>query len=645
MTTCSTDLSNCVDQVNQQNIGFSTAQGTEPWLTGPAKLVTETFSQAQAYADQSFNNAWCFLTALANTGGVLNDVVTNVQYTPADTSNIAFQKPVAPDPLALDLTFPVFPGPFEAGSIYTIDDNKIGDPPTDDSTPPVLRVIPAPDELDVTAPDNAPDIQTDFNYPDNPVYTLPSVPTLDELDISDPPTIINIPFTQTLPVFSIPVPGNIFSFVEDLYSSDLLTALKVELLDRVQNGGTGLNPTIEQAIWDRARNREDNNSVRSENQIDIEQAARGFSRPPGSHLAAIDQAAQDTQNKNADLSREIAIKQAELEQRNIEFALQTSLALEQSLIQYSNQVNQRAFEVEQFTQQVAIELYNAQVAAFNSQLEAYKAYSVAFEAQVRAQLNELEAYKLELEGESLRLQINQQDIDLYLAQLNGIKLTVDVFNSEIAAVNSQIAGESLKLENYGNEIQNYTAQVQAKRDEYAMFGESVKAEKLKTDIYATEIQAFVSRVQAYASTVDAETTRSETSIKTEDFRLRDYLSRIESITEQTKAKSAEINAQTQAFLGDIQRYSAETGAEESRIEGINTQTRLNITNQQSITDTALKNAQILIENARNSTDLTVEAIKSGASVSGGLAQAALAAMDVGANISGSSSDIHNYEET
>ena len=385
MTTFS--LGSCVDAANN-SITLSSSGSDFTGASYSAQIVSGHVAIAQNYANQAFANSWCFLTGLANLAPQLNDLSYNVTFDEITVPEPSFNKPDAPDEPLIDLYIPAFPVEFVPENVHEFDENTIGTIPVFTDEIPTINLPVKPGDLSVTAPGDAPDIETDFNFPDPVSYTLPDVPTFESLnlptalDLNIPTFDLDIP---TVPGYLVP-PGLTFNFNEQAYSSTLFSALTNELLNRIQNGGTGLTPDIEQAIWDRARNREDQNAIRSENNLSIEQASRGFKRPSGAYLAAIDFLAQETQNKNADLSREIAIKQAELEQKNIEFALQTSLALEQSYIQYYSQVQQRAFDTEKYLQEAAINIYEAQIKQFGIQLEIYKTYSQAFESRVKAEL-------------------------------------------------------------------------------------------------------------------------------------------------------------------------------------------------------------------------------------------------------------------
>lgn len=626
------------------NYTLNASSSDYPWVSGPGRIVTDHVALSQRYAKIAFNDSWCFLKGLAEYAPSLKDLSYNVNFDEVTLPTPVFAKPDEPPTPVLRPLIPNFPPSFVVGDIHEFDENAIGTLPSFTTPAPNINLPPTPAPLEAVAPTDEPDIKTEFDFPTPVPYTLPSVPTFEELNLPAPLSISLPDFELDIPVLpaTLVPPGIIFNFKEQAYSSTLLTALSTELLNRIQNGGTGLSPEIEQAIWDRARNREDQNAIRSENQLSIEQASRGLSRPSGSYLAALDQLAQETQNKNADLSREIAIKQADLEQKNMEFALQTSLALEQTLIQYHNQVQQRSFEVGKFVQETAINIYEAQIKQFGLQVEIYKTYSQAFESRVRAELAKVEVYKTELEGQKLISEINEQQVRLYTAQLAGIKTAVDIYIAEVGAVESQIRAEALKLENFKSLVEVFATQVAAKKSEYDMYSSAVQGEMSKINIFDSQVKAFVSRVDAYAKQVDTESTRIDADIKTEGLRLQSYLAKLDSEVKRIGAEADIAKSSVDLFQSQAAMYQAEVGAEAARLDAEGKVYDLTLQKARYAAEVELKNAEINLENAKNSVTLILEAMKSGAQVGSGLAQAALSSLNIGADISGGYRHNHNY---
>jgi hypothetical protein len=86
-------------------------------------------------------------------------------------------------------------------------------------------------------------------------------------------------------------------------------------------GGTGLAPGVEEQLWQRGRDRIVADGLRAEAQIMDEFSARGFSLPSGAMTARIDAARFESMKAVGDLSRDVTIRQAEIEIENLRFAV------------------------------------------------------------------------------------------------------------------------------------------------------------------------------------------------------------------------------------------------------------------------------------------------------------------------------------
>ena len=123
-------------------------------------------------------------------------------------------------------------------------------------------------------------------------------------------------------------------FLDDYFPqfAGKLASLAAWLDDAIVNGGTGLNASVEGQIWDRARTREDavNNANLDEAVTAV--ASRGWSLPSGALAERARIANQENANRVSGLSRDIAIKQAELEQSNVRFAVSQAASLYVSMV-------------------------------------------------------------------------------------------------------------------------------------------------------------------------------------------------------------------------------------------------------------------------------------------------------------------------
>lgn len=112
-------------------------------------------------------------------------------------------------------------------------------------------------------------------------------------------------------------------FFADFYplDSDAFDDATAWLVNSITNGGTGIKPEIEAQIWQRAKDRILNEATRTEKQITSGYAARGFVLPAGAMLNQVQQARFAASGQISEASREVAVKQAEMEVENIRFAV------------------------------------------------------------------------------------------------------------------------------------------------------------------------------------------------------------------------------------------------------------------------------------------------------------------------------------
>lgn len=101
----------------------------------------------------------------------------------------------------------------------------------------------------------------------------------------------------------------------------------------IQSGGTGIPVDVENQIWERSRNREIIDASRQQSEVITAFAARGFALPSGVLLDAVQRVQQDLSNKNSTHSRDVAIKQAEIEIENIRFAVEQGVRLRLGVVQ------------------------------------------------------------------------------------------------------------------------------------------------------------------------------------------------------------------------------------------------------------------------------------------------------------------------
>ena len=212
-------------------------------------------------------------------------------------------------------------------SIPTIDSYNID--------PDLAAAMPEPPDDNVYPDDPAaPPVLSDHPFPDKPTFSYPSVPTLVEIKIPDFVPQEITPLSAIIPTFAVDVPSleSIPSGGQYVQSS-LLEALRARLLDNIVNGGTGLSSDVETAIWNRNLEREEQALSDAVDKAAATWAKTGFSLPDGLLGDSIATLHNEFANRRIDRAREIAVKQADLEQTNLKMSMELSVNVENLLLQ------------------------------------------------------------------------------------------------------------------------------------------------------------------------------------------------------------------------------------------------------------------------------------------------------------------------
>ncbi|MHB1100500.1 MAG: hypothetical protein ACYCZR_13190, partial [Burkholderiales bacterium] len=397
-----------------------------------------------------------------------------------DAPNISFPAISALDPLALDSIGSVEPGIAPAFNV----------------TAPVVQILDKPTPLAATAPGSAPTI-ADVTLPSAPAIVLPDAPIMELLSIPAAPTLSLPNWTGVAPDGSglvTPTTGLVWS--EAYYDSTLLQDATSRLTTMLL-GGTGLPPAIEQAIWDRGRAREDVIARKATQEAYEEFSSRGFSLPPGALAGRVSEVWQKNREAASSLSRDIAVKQAELEIDNLKFAVSTGIQLEGQMMTYSGQYAQRALDAAKITVQVALDIFNAQVALYNARLQAYQTEASVFRDLIQAESIKLEQYHTEIEAQKLIGDINMQAIQIYKTRSDALMIAVDLYKAQLEGVKTGVDVDRSRIDAFRATVDAYKSVVEAKTSEYQAWGQSIQGEVAKVGAYEAQARAFGTLVDAY----------------------------------------------------------------------------------------------------------------------------------------------------
>lgn len=607
----------------------------EPPSNGAQELVEAGWAQAQTYADESFTRAITFLDDIA---GLVNDLTNipsvNVELSPVAAAVHAYVSPDVPvEPANLDVNLPPAPGELVLTDVLPL---SVVSAPEFTATAPALSIPTAPGALTVSVPLQP--TLADVAVPVEDPLNLPDVPTLLGINIPGVP-LLNMPAFDAVLAIAPTAPGNTFAFTEDAYTSTLLTSLKSILQTWVDGASTGIAPAVEQAIWDRGRAREATVAARKMQETLRDFSSRGFTKPPGAMALALQEALQNTQDVDLAASREVMIKQADLEQTNRRFAFEQAFQVESALIEYQNRIAQRAFDTAKYAQEAAIAIYVAQVQGYTAEIQAYGEQARVFKTLIEAELAKLEVYKTELEGQKLIGELNVQSVEIYKARITAAVSLVEVFKARIEAANLVLQGNKIRIDGFAAEVEAYDSQVKAKTAEYQGFATLMQAEVARVEMFKGQAEAYRSQVEGYRAGVEAgvQAKQIELDVK-QRVPLEVHKTRAEVFRIQTDAESRRVDAGTKVYGTRAQVFESQVRGEAARVGA-----EVDVYKAESEVEVAegglrIEAARANIQKMQQQVTMLLEAVKAGAQVSAQLASSALSAV----NLSGQIGDHVSY---
>lgn len=367
----------------------------------------------------------------------------------------------------------------------------------------------------------------DYIKPDHPVlgnYVVPSpveltLPEFTATSISTPPqmnedagTIIGREFHSAAPEFVTALDGYLDTILLKYNPrySEQMQAVENQLARYLQ-GGTGLNPVVEDAIYSRAQGKHDAEARRVAGSAYADAANRGFTLPTGSLMSAIQGARQAAADNNAKAANDIAIAQAEMEQKNLQFAVTTSAGLRtavmSTMIQYAQilaTLNGQALEYAKSVLSGVIEAYNLNVKKAELELEVLKSHVLVYETRMKGASLRMEMYRSEIAALEAMVNVDRAKVDMFRSQVDAASAEMAVYKTQIDAIVSVATLKKIQMELFSTEVQAYGIQVQAKEAEWRGYTAAIQGEESKIKLYQSQLDALKIQHGIYQSKIEAQ---------------------------------------------------------------------------------------------------------------------------------------------
>ena len=565
---------------------------------------------------------------------------------------------VVPQYRGQTFTEPTEPG--AAPDMLTLPELGEEQAPTNTAQKPVLRAPQTPAQLAqfnaqapslnaLSVPSAPAGLQNGFNA---------TVPVMSEITVPGAP-IVQLPeFDAVRPDTAIPEPGNLVAqfrqdFADqsgrltrviegevDAYMAKInprfneqMAAVEDRLAKYIQ-GGSALSPAVQNDIFERALDKNNQEYQRARDSAYEEGARRGFTLPSGAVFSAATQARQAAADNAARVAIEIAIKQAELEQQNLQFAVTQSTNLRQVVIQAAQswagqlvQINAQALQFAKGVLDAAIELYDLRIKIVQARVQIYQAEAEVYQHRLKAVLAVYDAYRAHIDGLKAQVSIDIAKVQAYEAQVSAYGALANAYKATIDGVAARAQIERLKVEVFGAEVQAYQARVQAKTAEWQGYRAQLEGEMSKVESYKAEVGAYGQEVEAYRAKIQAKATQIQAVGQANESAARAYQASVSAYNALVQGRSGAVQAEIQSFESTIKAWAAGVSAQEAAA-------RVRVTNNSAKAQATLaeyhQNVQIAISNAemnyKRMSDLSTVGT-AGAAVFGKMASSALSGMN------------------
>ena len=597
-------------------------------ITDPAVIiVNDKYAKSVEMANTAAQRASAATQAFAN--AIYSPPQISVQWQTLAAPNLP-QIPNAPSLPSLNFNVPHGePGALNAslGNVQ-IDDFNIAAPTLNFGNMPALNIGTAP---------TLPNIN-DVAIPDAPNVVLPDAPQFLQLQTHSFGGVDLhegwLDKLDEIPVLSVLQPERFNYSPGARYASQLMDNLKAVLNARIQ-GGTGILPAVEQQIWDRARDRETQIALAREQEVLRGAEALGFPLPSGVLAAQLQDARREYHDKLSGLSRDIAIKQAELEQANLKDSIQQALALESTLLEDCYKLEMLAFEAAKTAADIALSAFNGALEKFKALLAGYQAYAAAYDTLIKAELSKVEVFKAMLSAEQLKADINKSLVDRYKAEIDGRMAAVEIYKARVGAAQTLVDIEKARIEAGGERVKAFVATVNAETAKAELYKIRVTAETAKVDAVEAVARAYGAKVSAQSEKARVEVSKYQALIAAKGLEWDGWKARLQ-------AESARIDASARASSIAADAYRAGAAAAEAQAGAFMRRWEADIRQYQAgkelVFNVAKANADAMI----HAKDAKMEANKIALTTSAQQVASAWSAVSATASVGASVSETHSY---
>lgn len=311
--------------------------------------------------------------------------------------------------------------------------------------------------------------------------TMPEVPASFAPTLPDAP---EVPELESLPLFTV--------FVSSIntFRSDMIAKLQTMLSD----GVTGLDETVEELLWERARQRQELQNIAQYDEANQYFSSRGYVLPPGALAGRLAEISVEIERNNANINNDITVEQARLAQANTHFMLEKGAlivmeemktSMDAVLKQNEKMIQSYSLSVEKFKQDMAVEIAEMESTAkvYSTQADVFRAVAAVAAEDINARkvVDEVTLKYVEATA-NLKLRAAEVILDKSMRafgmQIEAAKAAAQLASQMTAGALSSIHASasisgSANLSGQGSASLSYSSQDQTSKQEVHTYTESV----------------------------------------------------------------------------------------------------------------------------------------------------------------------------
>jgi hypothetical protein len=501
---------------------------------------------------------------------------------------------------------------------------------------PVITGLSIPDAPQLVLPvaPVAPGLITEFALPSAPVPDYGSAPAIADLNL---PTYVSpaLPvFNDAAPEFNVLPPDPFIQWTEPQYSSDIKDAVKL-VLQQMLAGGTGLPADVEQAIWERARGREGAEALKVIAEAMGQWASRGYAFPPGELNKQIQAVRDETERKVNEHSREVMIKQAELEQTNRNFAVTQGIGYEQVFVGLFMQIVDRNFQIAKFAVETQIQIFNLKISAFNVQQAVFAQKTERFKALLEAAFTQIKAFQAQVDAQKAKGELEQVKVAAFNARVQAFNGQVESFKALVSSVVARSELERNKVELFKGQVEANVGLINGQRAAFEGYSARVQAESAKAGLEEANARAYSAKVQGIAAKAEVSLKTADVKIQANRMRLEYAIGNLNRSTQLVQQQLGAIQANAAVYEANIHKGVARFEADKQlRVVQLQTNielSKLAVAKYGAMLESWRTRAQQILSTFQ----INAESLRAAGQIAATLAAGAMAGTHVSAGVSGS----------